>query len=215
MIFAQSFNWKTWTPLFPPTLDSSSAHTWQLNIPFTSAIYTAPLPLVSLTCVAWVKCPTERHRFGEFSGTTNPQKWQAIGLYGEKRNTVKLTGYPDSTLGCPSPPFLSPSVSHYVLFPGSCLVHFVALQDSWIDSSFYIDNRSSTFSAHRRFVATFWLSVDYHACNLLTIIQQILDSNWITHFWSARCRSPSLSAVDFIRWFFNFLNFTRGSAQIN
>lgn len=105
MIFAQSFNWKTWAP---PTLHSPSLDTWQLNIPFTSAIYPAlyptPFPLVSLTCVAWVKCPTERHRFREFLGTTNPQKWQAIGLYGEKRNTVKLTGYPDSTLDCPSFP---------------------------------------------------------------------------------------------------------------
>lgn len=127
------------------TLHSSSLNTWQLNIPFTSAIYPTlrptPFPLVSLTCVAWVKCPTERHRFGEFSGTTNPQKWQAIGLYGEKRNTVKLTGYPDSTLHCPSFP-LPPSVSHYLLYRGSCLVHFVALQASWIDSSFYNDNRA-------------------------------------------------------------------------
>lgn len=41
--------------------------------------------------------------------------------------------------------------SHYLLYAGSCLVHFVALQGSWIDSTFYIDNRSSTFSAHRRF----------------------------------------------------------------
>lgn len=100
------------SPHTPHTL-AHSLHTWQLNIPFTSAIYPmlAPhpaSPLVSLTCVAWVKCPTERHRFWQFFGTTNPQKMAAIGLYGMMRNTVKLTGYTDS---CPSA-FLCPYHAH-------------------------------------------------------------------------------------------------------
>lgn len=135
------------SPPPPHTLDSPSPRTLGSSISHLQVRFTPPhspgiFDLRRMSKMSNWTTPFRRI-FGDNQSTKMASNWPLWRK--AKHSQANRISRQHFRLSFPSLP------SRYLLYDGSCLVHFVALQGSWIDSTFYIDNRCSTFSAHRRF----------------------------------------------------------------